>query len=224
MLEQQAYILLYTLAPSSSKKQQARQKSNVKKGLGTMTTVRLAINTEQASKIEDDDKEEEEEENEDMDSEQQELSTEKDEERERLRQARAKAKSVPVANSSQAVVVAHSESMESKRSKLDALVQREMEYSTSAAAKEALLSKPQNSQFFEQVAGWDDDEDVGNAVVDQEREKLLRKMKTKRKKVDTYDLEYDRGKVKKVKKKNMDKFRKPNEFQKVAETMQRQKL
>lgn len=207
--------MLYTL--QSSKKASA-QNPTVKKGLKALEPEPLlASSTEDTSK-------DDEEEREDSDQEEEVAAevSEKDEERERLRQAQAKAKSVPLANSNQAVVVAHSESMESKRSKLDELVRREMAYSTSAAAKEALLSKAQNSQFSEEVAGWDD-EDVGDAVVDQEREKLLKKMKNKRKKVDTYDLEYDRGKVKKVKKKNMDKFKKPNEFQKVAETMQRQK-
>ena len=119
-----------------------------------------------------------------------------------------------------AVVISHDDKMDAKRSKLDELIQLEETTGSSAQAKQALLSKSKHLQFAEEVARWDD-EDTGKTIDDKERQKALKKTKAKRKRLDIYDQEYDRGKVKKVKQKDTSKFNQPNVFQMAAEQMQK---
>ncbi|KAG0176845.1 Ubiquitin carboxyl-terminal hydrolase 36 [Apophysomyces sp. BC1021] len=133
-----------------------------------------------------------------------------DEDQERLQSALQAAATKPKVDNNEAIIVQHNETMESKRSKLDRLIEQETAHGRSAQAKEALLAKSGDSQFFENVGRWD--EDLGD-VVEDKRKAALKQVKSKRKKVDMYDLDYDRGKVKKIKNKQMDKFGKPNMFQ-----------
>ncbi|CAO3629940.1 unnamed protein product [Cunninghamella blakesleeana] len=125
-----------------------------------------------------------------------------------------------------AVIVNYNDVMEDKRQKLDLLIEKEMAEGKSLKAKEQLLTKSSQSQFYTSIDGWDDEdqEDIGTNVsnendgkIEQGRKAILQKLKSKRKKVDSYDLDYDRGKVKKVKKKQVDKFGKPNLFQAMAD-------
>ncbi|KAI9498185.1 hypothetical protein BDB00DRAFT_801508 [Zychaea mexicana] len=126
----------------------------------------------------------------------------------------------PVADNPRAVIVSHDDKMDTKRSKLDALIELEESSGSSAQAKQILLSKSQHPQFSENVARWDE-EDTGSVVNEKERLKALKKTKAKRKRLDAYDQEYDRGKIKKVKKKTTEKFNQPNVFQMAAEQMQK---
>lgn len=208
-------MLLYTTTlPNESPAKTATAKSTEKKkGLGALTTsvVEKPLEDNEKEDIRRDDEQQE------VPEEAPEEEKEEEEDMEKLKEAAASKTKV---DNKDAVVVRYDENMQSKRSKLEALIEREAAHSNSASVKEALLSKPKDSQFADQVDRWD--EDIGDVVDEEERKRILRQTKTKRKKIDAYDLEYDRGKVKKVKKKNMDKFNKPNEFQRLAEQRQQQ--
>ncbi|KAI1318824.1 Ubiquitin carboxyl-terminal hydrolase 36 [Mortierella claussenii] len=97
----------------------------------------------------------------------------------------------------QAIVVSHNESSVSKREKLQALIERESEFK-SASVKEAILGE-QKHMLGSKVSTWEEpDYEFSKA-----REEVLRKLKPKHHRPDAYDVEYDRGKVKKVKNKNL---------------------
>lgn len=219
LLEQKAYMLFYTIPRSTKKADKSKQPTTpTAKGLKSVkvdveekvTPTKVQEESEKESDMdqeqsadEDDDDEEEEEE----------------EEKAKVQQALDEAAAQPMADSKDAVVIRHDETMESKREKLDQLIKREMDQSSSAHAKELLLSKSSNAQFQGDVETWDEKD----AATEKKRLALIKKTKTKRKRPDQYDLDYDRGKVKKVKKKNNDKFNKPNVFQMAAESMQHSK-
>ena len=126
----------------------------------------------------------------------------------------------PVVENPKAVIIGHDDKMDTKRDKFAALIDLENAEGSSAQAKQMLLSKSQHLQFAEDIARWDDADTV-TKVEEKERQKALKKTKTKRKRLDMYDQEYDRGKIKKVKQKTDDKFNKPNMFQVAAEEMRR---
>ncbi|KAG0327777.1 Ubiquitin carboxyl-terminal hydrolase 36 [Dissophora globulifera] len=97
----------------------------------------------------------------------------------------------------QAIVVAHNDSSISKREKLLALVERETEFK-SADVKEAMLGELKH-MLGSKVSTWEE----MNPDVAKSREQVLRSLKPKHHRPDAYDVEYDRGKVKKVKAKNI---------------------
>ncbi|KAI8991702.1 hypothetical protein BDF20DRAFT_909446 [Mycotypha africana] len=135
------------------------------------------------------------------------------EEKDRLRQAMETSSRKQKVENLNAIVVDQRADMKTKREKLNELIEKENELSKSAQVKEALLAKASNIQFQDDVDTWG--EDIGSSV--EKRDEVLKKLKGKRKKVDTYNLEYDRGKVKKVKKKRDEKFNQPNLFQMAAD-------
>ncbi|ORX57554.1 cysteine proteinase [Hesseltinella vesiculosa] len=113
-----------------------------------------------------------------------------------------------------AIVVQHDDSMELKRNKLTSLIQLESKESKSLQAKHSLMTKTTGGQFHQEISGWDapqEDEDTG--VIQKSRAKTLKGLKTKRAKVDQHDMDYDRGKVKKIKKQKRDRFSQANLFQ-----------
>ncbi|ORY99388.1 hypothetical protein BCR43DRAFT_455940 [Syncephalastrum racemosum] len=199
--EQKAYMLFYTLPPD------AAPRSQPKAGLKPRKEKEEAMVEEiKAAPNEDDEEEEEEEEIEEQEDIEE---KERREEAERFAQAKEAAAAQPVLENETAVTVRHDESMESKRGKLELLIEREREQGRSAEVKDQLL-KSNAGQFYGEVGTWDDDQDMG---VQTERQKVLKQLKGKRKKKDVYDVDYDRGKVKKVKNKNHDRFERPNMFQ-----------
>ncbi|KAI7879931.1 cysteine proteinase, partial [Lichtheimia hyalospora FSU 10163] len=216
LLEQKAYMLFYTIPRSTQKSDKSKQSTTSSKGLKS-----VKVNLEEkkpAVKVQQDDDVESDES--DVDQQQEESEDEDDkEEKAKVQQALDEAAAQPIADSKDAVVIRHNETMESKRDKLDQLIKREMDQSSSSQAKELLLSKSTNAQFQGDVETWDE-KDAAN---EKKRLALIKKTKTKRKRPDQYDLDYDRGKVKKVKKKNNDKFNKPNVFQMAADSMQHNK-
>jgi hypothetical protein len=137
-----------------------------------------------------------------------------EEEQEKLHKALEEASTKETVENAAAIVIDHNENMKSKREKLGALIEKESAVSKSAQVKDALISSnvPSN-QFQDDIDTWGE-EDLG---VGEKRKKVLKQIKPKRKRVDMYDLDYDRGKVKKVKMKQDDKFNKPNMFQITAE-------
>lgn len=208
-------MLFYTIPRSTKKADKSKQSTTpTAKGL---KSVKVNLEEKEApTKVQEESEEES-----DVDQEQSEKDEDDDEEEEKakVQQALDEAAAQPMADSKDAVVIRHDETMESKREKLDQLIKREMDQSSSAHAKELLLSKSSNAQFQGDVETWDEKD----AATEKKRLALIKKTKTKRKRPDQYDLDYDRGKVKKVKKKNNDKFNKPNVFQMAAESMQHSK-
>lgn len=132
---------------------------------------------------------------------------------ERLQKALEESAHKETVKSKNAIIVDYKENMKSKREKLGELIEKEAVDSKSGEVKGSLLAKGPNNQFQNDVSTWDEDAEQ----TAEKRNQVLKQMKAKRKKVDTYDLDYDRGKVKKVKKKKEDKFNKPNLFQAAAE-------
>ncbi|KAI7817323.1 hypothetical protein BC939DRAFT_333326 [Gamsiella multidivaricata] len=98
---------------------------------------------------------------------------------------------------SQVIVVSHDESSISKREKLQALIAREAE-SNSANAKGAMLDEIKH-MLGSKVSTWEDT----SQEVTKSRDQILRTLKPKHHRPDAYDVEYDRGKVKKVKNKQL---------------------
>ncbi|KAI8647444.1 hypothetical protein BD408DRAFT_408565 [Parasitella parasitica] len=158
-----------------------------------------------------------------IDNQEEEEEKEEKEEKEsellRLKQAMEQASTKEKVENAAAIVIDHNESMKSKREKLEALIEKESSQSKSAEAKGKLLSKTPNGQFQEDIGTWDEDGETNAAA---KRDQVLRQIKPKRKRVDMYDLDYDRGKLKKVKKRQEGKFDKPNLFQITAD-MERSK-
>ena len=198
LLSEKAYMLFYTIPPEPVKREKRLPVINTTKDIPVEG---LKEEEPKESTVQ----EEEEEDNEDE---------EKQVEYERLKTALEEASKKEKVENQSAIVVSHNERMKSKREKLEALIEKESVVSKSLEVKSVLLSKHTDSQFQDDVNTWD--EDIGTSVEDQ-RKSVLKQIKSKRKKVDTYDLEYDRGKVKKVKKKQDDKFHKPNMFQITAD-------
>ncbi|KAF9117193.1 hypothetical protein BGX27_000042 [Mortierella sp. AM989] len=97
----------------------------------------------------------------------------------------------------QAIVVSHNESSISKREKLQALIERESEFK-SAEVKESILGEVKH-MLGSKVSTWEEP----SYEMTKAREEILRKLKPKHHRPDAYDVDYDRGKVKKVKKKNV---------------------
>ncbi|ORZ19058.1 hypothetical protein BCR42DRAFT_482062 [Absidia repens] len=213
LLGQQAYMLFYT--------QQVKSKPRAKPTPAPQPAVSLETGEQQ-------------EDNDAIEQEQQQLADDdqprndddnEEEEKVTLAKAILEAQNKPKLENKAAIIVKHDDTMDDKRSKLDALIEREAAEGKSQKAKEQLMTKATQSQFYNSVGRWDDDdqadEDMGTSVVvtakEKERVALLQQMKTKRKKTDLYDMDYDRGKVKKIKEKQQDKFGKPNLFQAMAD-------
>ncbi|KAG0232197.1 hypothetical protein BGW42_008321 [Actinomortierella wolfii] len=106
---------------------------------------------------------------------------------------------IPASQSQTAIVVSHNESSSSKREKLQKLVEREASVSKSADVKKAMISEAKH-MLGSQVSTWD--EQPLSEEVAKGREAILKSLKPKHNRPDAYDVEYDRGKVKKVKNKN----------------------
>ncbi|ORX99735.1 cysteine proteinase [Basidiobolus meristosporus CBS 931.73] len=104
---------------------------------------------------------------------------------------------------SEGPVINWDENVDSKRSKLDIVIEKE-----AAREPKALTELQGNSQFDRQVLSWDDTSDIQSA-----RDDVLSEFKSKHKRPSSYDAEYDRGKVKKVKAKKVQVFSEKNAFQ-----------
>ncbi|KAG0277297.1 hypothetical protein BGZ95_006169 [Linnemannia exigua] len=98
---------------------------------------------------------------------------------------------------SQAIVVAHNEASTSKREKLQALIERETEFK-SAEVKDLILGE-QKHMLGSRVSTWEEQTYAQTKA----RDDVLRTLKPKHHRPDAYDVDYDRGKVKKVKAKNV---------------------
>ncbi|KAG0257866.1 Ubiquitin carboxyl-terminal hydrolase 36 [Mortierella polycephala] len=96
----------------------------------------------------------------------------------------------------QAIVVAHNEPSTSKREKLQALIARESEFK-SAEVKESILGEVKH-MLGSKVSTWEEP----SRELTRAREEVLRTLKPKHHRPDAYDVDYDRGKVKKVKNKD----------------------
>ncbi|KAI8879836.1 cysteine proteinase [Backusella circina FSU 941] len=196
MLGENPYMLFYTVPPPATER---TKKTNAKKPVKNT----IEQEEEETKAIP-----EEESDNDDDDIP---LSSDNDDEQEeekKLQLAMEEASNKTKVDNSAAIVVQHNDNMKSKRDKLGALIEKEMAVSKSGKAKEDLLSNVPDNQFQNDIGTWNED---GAAVAG--RKKIIKQLKHKRKKVDMYDLDYDRGKVKKVKNKQDDKFGKPNMFQ-----------
>ena len=104
----------------------------------------------------------------------------------------------PRAITSQAIVVEHNEASTSKREKLQALIAREAEVSKSAEVKDSILGEVKH-MLGSKVSTWEEP----SHELTKAREEVLRTLKPKHHRPDAYDVDYDRGKVKKVKTKNV---------------------
>jgi hypothetical protein len=197
LLSENPYMLFYTLPPSA-KPSKKNAKKPVKKAIEQEEEEEEQV-TNQAESESDND--------EDMNIP---LSHDMDEEEEeaKLRLAMEEASNKTKVDNSAAIIVQHNDNMKSKRDKLGALIEKEVAVSNSGKAKEDLLSRVPDNQFQNDIGTWNE-EDAPAA----DRKKIMKQLKHKRKKVDLYDLDYDRGKVKKIKNKQDDKFGKPNMFQ-----------
>ncbi|KAF9901449.1 hypothetical protein EC991_006097 [Linnemannia zychae] len=100
-------------------------------------------------------------------------------------------------STTQAIVVTHNEASTSKREKLQALIERESEFK-SAEVKDAILGE-QKHMLGSKVSTWEEPSYMFNKA----REDVLKTLKPKHHRPDAYDVDYDRGKVKKVKAKNI---------------------
>ncbi|GAB5585637.1 hypothetical protein Unana1_00537 [Umbelopsis nana] len=146
-----------------------------------------------------------------------EVDDEKLEEQRKLSAAMSAAASLPTVSSTSAIVVNYNDKMEDKRSKLDAVIQLEAEVGKAEDVKKTIFGVGSKKGQFgvDLVNRWDgDDMDICTPVSDADREAALRNAQGKKKKrVDAYDMDYDRGRVKTVKKKNNQQFEKKNQFQ-----------
>ncbi|RUP49384.1 hypothetical protein BC936DRAFT_142635 [Jimgerdemannia flammicorona] len=94
-----------------------------------------------------------------------------------------------------AIVVNYNDKMESKRAKLDELLEREAAYEKSLEVKDRILGVGMpKGQFGGSVDRWD------GSSTDASRAVALRQTSAPKKRQSQYDAEYDRGKVKKMKK------------------------
>lgn len=203
LMEEKPYMLFYTVPAKVENKKKAPIRVENK------AVIQAEEEEEEEIQLEEEEEKEEEDVFEQVDEEEEEKALEK----ERLRLAVEEASTKEKVENTAAIVVDHNENMKSKRDKLGALIEKETLQSKSAEVKDSLLAKLQSNQYEDNISTWD--EDVG-ATVDQ-RKSVLKQFKAKRKRVDIYDLDYDRGKVKKIKNKQDDKFDKPNLFQITAE-------
>lgn len=204
LMNENPYMLFYTIPPQKVKRERKAPVAPVKK---------VVVEEEETSDAEAQNDDDEEEDEEVVLAEMNDEDEEKLLEQEKLRKAMEEAFEKEKVDNKAAIVVDHNENMKSKRDKLGALIEKESVQSKSAEVKQQLLSKLPSNQFQDNVDTWD--EDVGDAV--EKRKSVLKQFKPKRKKVDEYDLDYDRGKVKKIKNKQDDKFNKPNMFQITAD-------
>ncbi|KAF9427307.1 Ubiquitin carboxyl-terminal hydrolase 36, partial [Podila epigama] len=97
----------------------------------------------------------------------------------------------------EAIVVSHNEDSASKKEKLQALIARESEFK-SAEVKETILGEVKH-MLGSKVSTWEEP----SQELTKAREAVLRTLKPKHHRPDAYDVEYDRGKVKKVKTKKI---------------------
>ncbi|KAF9570041.1 hypothetical protein EC968_002303 [Mortierella alpina] len=95
----------------------------------------------------------------------------------------------------QAIVVSHDEGSASKREKLQALIQ--LESGKSSIAKDEILGEARH-MLGSKVSTWEEN----NNELTKAREAVLKTLKPKHHRPDAYDVDYDRGKVKKVKTKS----------------------
>lgn len=204
LMEEKPYMLFYSVPPKVVKREIKKKVEPVKK------TVPVAVSEDSDSEKEDVQQGEEEEEEE---IELAETVEEDNDDEEKLKKAMEEASNKEKVENAAAIVVDHNENMKSKREKLGALIEKESAVSKSAQVKDALLSSIPSNQFQDDIDTWGN-EDLG---VGEKRKKVLKDVRPKRKRVDMYDLDYDRGKLKKVKKKQEDRFNKPNMFQITAE-------
>ncbi|KAF9578718.1 hypothetical protein BGW38_005349, partial [Lunasporangiospora selenospora] len=103
----------------------------------------------------------------------------------------------PKSLNSSAIVVEHNEGNASKKEKLQALISRESEF-RSSEVKETILNSGRH-MLGSKVSTWEEP----SADLAKAREDVLRSLKPKHHRPDAYDVDYDRGKIKKVKKKNV---------------------
>jgi hypothetical protein len=205
LLEEKPYMLFYSI-PAKAIKRESKKPRKLETSIPE-----LDKGEELETKDEESDNDEEEIALPSVD--QEEDAEEKALELAKLQKAIEEASSKEKVENAAAIVVDHNENMKSKREKLGALIEKENLQSKSAEVKGALLTKIPTNQFQDEIDTWD--EDVGASV--EKRNQVLKQFKPKRKRVDVYDLDYDRGKVKKIKNKQDDKFNKPNMFQITAE-------
>ncbi|KAI8068975.1 hypothetical protein BDF21DRAFT_445885 [Thamnidium elegans] len=205
LLEEKPYMLFYNTPPKVEKREKKKPVKKENKEIAVEPVVLEDI--EQKQVVE----EEEEEEKEEVML--PEVDEDEEEEKERLRKALEEASTKEKIDNTAAIVVDANENMKSKRDKLGALIEKESLQSKSSKVKEELLTKLANNQFEDEIGTWE--EDIGSTV--EKRKSVLKQFKQKRKRVDMYDLDYDRGKVKKIKNKQEEKFNKPNMFQITAE-------
>ncbi|KAL7318090.1 hypothetical protein PS15m_004356 [Mucor circinelloides] len=212
LLEEKPYMLFYSTPPVVVK----RPKKSADKAK-TQQQQEIIVEPE----IKDTPEEEEEEDLDENDIVPQVDNREEEKELEalRLKQAMEEVSTKEKVENTAAIVVDHNENMKSKREKLGALIEKESAQSKSAQVKGELLAKTPNNQFQDDIGTWE--EDAGANA--EKRNQVLKQIKPKRKRVDMYDLDYDRGKVKKVKKKQEEKFNKPNLFQITADMKQSKK-
>ncbi|KAG0333062.1 Ubiquitin carboxyl-terminal hydrolase 36 [Podila humilis] len=97
----------------------------------------------------------------------------------------------------QAIVVSHNEASTSKREKLQQLIERESEFKSSEV-KEVILGE-QKHMLGSKVSTWEEP----SYEMTKAREAVLKTLKPKHHRPDAYDVDYDRGKIKKVKTKNI---------------------
>lgn len=145
-----------------------------------------------------------------------EVDEDKLEEQNKLKAAISAAAALPTVASSSAVVVNYNDKMDDKRAKLDAVIQREAAMGQSETVKKDIFGVGTRKGQFgtDAITRWDgDDMDIGTPVSEGDREEALRRGQGKKKRVDAYDQDYDRGRVKKLKKKNTQRFEDTNKFQ-----------
>jgi hypothetical protein len=145
-----------------------------------------------------------------------EVDEDKLEEQDKLKAAISAAAALPTVASSSAVVVNYNDKMDDKRAKLDAVIQREAAMGQSETVKKDIFGVGTRKGQFgtDAITRWDgDDMDIGTPVSEADREEALRRGQGKKKRVDAYDQDYDRGRVKKLKKKNTQRFEDTNKFQ-----------
>ncbi|KAG2187322.1 hypothetical protein INT44_005008 [Umbelopsis vinacea] len=145
-----------------------------------------------------------------------EVDEDKLEEQNKLKAAISAAAALPTVASSTAVVVNYNDKMDDKRAKLDAVIQMEAAMGQSETVKKDIFGVGTRKGQFgtDAITRWDgDDMDIGTPVSEADREAALRRGQGRKKRVDAYDVDYDRGKVKKLKTKNTQRFEDTNKFQ-----------
>ncbi|KAL0140790.1 hypothetical protein V8B55DRAFT_1360061 [Mucor lusitanicus] len=220
LLEEKPYMLFYNTPPPVAAK---RPKASVDKAKSQQQQQEITVEAEIEDAPEEEQAEEEEIDEDVIMPQVDNREEEKELEAQRLKQAMEEVSTKEKVENTAAIVVDHNANMKTKREKLGALIEKESAQSKSAEVKGALLAKTPNNQFQDDISTWEDDVVAGAPNADK-RNQVLKQIKPKRKRVDMYDLDYDRGKVKKVKNKQQDdKFSKPNMFQITADMKQSKK-